>query len=93
MGGWMGVAEDINWLKDNGEGVGKVFMLIANKGNAKLRELRELFGSEDWWPVKSHLRTLTERNLVIEVEGIYKLTENGRRVLEGFKAMEYVKPV
>jgi len=93
MGGWMGVAEAINWLKDNGEGVGKVFMLIANKGSTKLRELRELFGSEDWWPVKSHLRTLTERNLVIEVEGIYKLTENGRKVLEGFKAMEYVKPV
>jgi len=89
----MGVTEDINWLKDDEEGVGKVFMLIANRGGAKLRELRELFGTADWWPVKNHLRALTDRNLVIGVEGIYKLTENGRRVFEGFKAMEYVEPV
>ncbi len=89
----MGVTEDINWLKYDDEGVGKVFMLIANKGGAKLRELRELFGTEDWWPVKNHLRALTDRNLVIGVEETYKLTENGRKVLEGFKAMEYVEPV
>ncbi len=89
----MGVTEDINWLKDDEGGVGKVFMLIANKEGAKLRELRELFGTEDWWPVKSHLLALTDRNLVIGVEGIYKLTENGRKVLEGFKAMEYVELV
>ncbi|MBA7597983.1 hypothetical protein ES703_04992 [subsurface metagenome] len=89
----MGVTEDINWLKDDEEGVGKVFMLIANKGGAKLRELRELFGTEDWWPVKSHLRALTNRDLVVGAEGIYKLTENGLKVLEGFKAMEYVEPV
>lgn len=89
----MGVTEDINWLKDDEEGVGKVFMLIANKGGAKLRELRELLGTEDWWPVKSHLSALADRNLVIGAEGTYKLTENGRKVLEGFKAMEYVELV
>ncbi len=89
----MGVTEDINWLKSDEEGVGKVFMLIADKGGAGLRKLRELFGAEDWWPVKSHLRALIDRDLVIEVEGIHKLTENGRKVLEGFKAMEYVEPV
>lgn len=89
----MGVTEDINWLKDDEDGVGKVFLLIAGKGSARLRELRELFGAEDWWPVKSHLRALINRNLVVEVEGSYKLTENGRKVLEGFKAMEYVEPV
>ncbi len=89
----MGVTEDINWLKDDEEGVGKVFLLIAGKESARLRELRELFGAGDWWPVKSHLRALTDRNLVVEIEGSYKLTENGRKVLEGFKAMEYVELV
>jgi len=89
----MGVTEDINWLKKNEEGVGKVFLLIAGKGSARLRELHELFGAEDWWPVKSHLRALVDRGLVAEIEGSYRLTEGGRKVLEGFKAMEYVKLV
>ncbi len=89
----MGVTEDINWLKYDEDGVEKVFMIIANKEGAKLQEIRELFGTEDWWPIKNHLRALTDRNLVTGVEGIYKLTENGRKVLEGFKAMEYVEPV
>lgn len=89
----MGVSEDINWLKGDEEGVGKVFLLIADKGSAGSRELHELFGVEDWWPVKSHLRALVDRGLITEIEGNYKLTESGRKVLEGFKAMEYVKPV
>ena len=89
----MGVTEDINWLKDDEEGVEKVFLLIAGKGSARLRELRELFGVEDWWPVKSHLRALIDRRLVAEIEGNYKLTENGQKVLEGLRAMEYVEPV
>ena len=42
----MGVAEDINWLKADEAGVGKVFTIIANKGGLKLRELKELYGSE-----------------------------------------------
>jgi predicted transcriptional regulator len=88
----MGVTEDINWLKDDEEGVGKVFLLIA-KGSARLRELQELFGVEDWWPVKSHLRALIDRRLVTEIEGNYKLTENGQKVLEGRRAMEHVEPV
>ncbi len=89
----MGVTEDINWLKDDEGGVGKVFLLIAGRGGARVRELRELFGAEDWWPVKGHLRALVDRGLIAEIEEKYKLTESGRKVLEGFKAMEYVKPV
>ena len=89
----MGVTEDINWFKKNEEGVGKVFLLIAGKGSARLRELHKLFGVEDWWPVKSHLRALVDRGLVAEIEGSYRLTEGGRKVLEGSKAMEYVEPV
>lgn len=89
----MGVSEDINWLKGDEIGVGKVFLLIANKGSAGSRELHELFGVEDWWPVKSHLQALINRGLVAETEGSYRLTESGRKVLEGFKAMEYVPRV
>ncbi|MBC7218525.1 MAG: hypothetical protein H5T49_00095 [Hadesarchaea archaeon] len=89
----MGVAEDINWLKADEAGVGKVFTLIAGKGGLKLRELKELYGSEDWWPVKAHLSALITRGLVAEAEGIYKLTEEGKKVLESFKAMEVVEAI
>ncbi|MDI6884602.1 MAG: hypothetical protein QMD00_05725 [Hadesarchaea archaeon] len=91
----MGVTEDINWLKENEGGV-KVFLLIAGrlKDGLSLRELKESYGSEDWWPVKAHLRALADRGLVEASEGSYRLTEYGRKkVLEGLRAMEYVKPV
>ena len=89
----MGVSEDINWLKDDEEGVGKVFLLVASGKSARPREIHRLFGAEDWWPVKSHLRALIDRGLVAEAKGSFELTENGRKVLEGFKAIERVEPV
>jgi len=89
----MGVAEDINWLKADEAGVGRVFTLIAGKGGLKLRELKGLYGSEDWWPVKAHVSALIARGLVVETEGIYRLTEDGKKVMESFKAMEVVKAV
>ena len=89
----MGVTEDINWLKGDQSGAGKVFLLIATKEKLKLRELKELYGSDDWWPVKSHVRALTGRGLVTEVDGNQVLTEDGRKILEGFKAIEYVPAV
>ncbi|MGQ9788296.1 MAG: hypothetical protein ACUVQM_03175 [Candidatus Hadarchaeaceae archaeon] len=89
----MGVAEDINWLKSDEAGIGKVFTLIATKGGLRLRALKEMYGSADWWPVKAHLSALVTRGLVAEVEGIYKLTEDGKKVLESFKAMEVVKAI
>lgn len=89
----MGVSEDINWLKSDKEGVGKVFLIIAGKGSAGLMELQRLFGAEDWWPVKSYLRTLTDRGLVTSAGGNFELTESGRKVLKGFEAIEYVEQV
>lgn len=89
----MGVSEDLNWLKEDKDGVGRVFLLIANKGSARLRELHELFGVEDWWPVKTHLRALVERGLIAETEGSYRLSGNGLKVLDGVRAIEYVEPV
>ena len=87
------MADDINWLKDDEEGAGKIFLLIAGRKSVNLRELKGLFGSEDWWPVKAHACALIDRGLVERTEGGYKLTEYGRKVLEGFKAIEYVEPV
>jgi predicted transcriptional regulator len=93
-GGWwrfMGVKEDITWLGGDEEGVKKVFLLIADRGRMRIGELHKLFGVDDWWPVKWHLRALIDRGLVSEVDGNYSLTENGKKVLEGSKAMEYVE--
>ena len=89
----MGVSEDINWLKADESGVGKVFSLIVGKGNLKLRELKGLFGSEDWWPLKAHVGALVSRGLIVEADGIYKLTEVGKKVQDGLKAMEVVKAI
>ena len=89
----MGVAEDINWLKTDEAGVGKVFTLLAGKGSLKLRELKGLYGSDDWWPLKAYVSALVARGLVVEADGIYKLTDDGRKVLDGFKAMEVVQAI
>jgi len=89
----MGVSEDINWLKVDDGGVGKVFTLIAGKQSLKIRELKDLFGSKDWWPLKAHIVALVSRGLVVEVDGVYKLTDDGKKVLDGFKAMEVVKAI
>lgn len=89
----MGIKEDIEWLGDDEEGIKKVFLLIAGRGSVRLRELHKLFGIDDWWPVKWHLKALIDRGLVFESEKGYELTENGKKVLEGSKAMEYVEEV
>ncbi len=89
----MGVSEDINWLKADEAGVGKVFSLIAGKGSLNLRELKELYGSTDWWPLKAYVGALVSRGLVVEADGAYKLTEDGKKVLDGLAAMEVVKAI
>ena len=89
----MGIKEDIRWLKDDEEGLKKVFLLVASGKKMQLRELHKLFGVDDWWPIKWHLQALIDRGLVLESDGNYELTENGRKVLEGSKAMEYVEQV
>ncbi len=92
----MGITEDINWLKENEGGAKKVFLLIATnpKDGMSLRELKESYGSDDWWPVKAHACALVDRGLVEAVEGRYKLTNYGRdKVLEGLTAMAFVERV
>ncbi len=89
----MGVSEEINWLKADDAGVGRVFTIIAGRGSLNMRELKELYGSEDWWPLKAHVGALVARGLVAEMDGVYMLTEDGNKVLDGFKAMEVVKAI
>lgn len=88
----MEVSEDINWLKSREESV-KVFLFIASKGSARVWELHKLLGEQDWWPVKAHLRALIDRGLVLESECGYEPTEHGKKVLEGFRAIERVEPL
>ncbi|MEW6222044.1 MAG: hypothetical protein AB1476_01805 [Candidatus Hadarchaeota archaeon] len=84
----MGVTEDINWLNDDRSGVKRTFEIIAAENSIGLRKLKTLHGSENWWPVKAYVRSLLEKGLVGESDGIYKLTEHGREVFEGAKVVE-----
>ena len=88
----MGVSEDIDWLKGD-ESLGKIFRLISDRGRVNLRELKELCGFEDWWPVKSYARALIDRGIVSKSDNGYTLTEEGVKVRESLKAMEYFKKV
>jgi predicted transcriptional regulator len=84
----MGVSEDIDWLKGD-ESLGKIFRIISERKLANIRTIKELSGSDDWWPVKSYVRALVDRGLVAQNENGYALTEEGRKVRESLRAMEY----
>lgn len=88
----MGVKNDIRWLKEVDDRVG-LFAVIAKRGPVKVRNLREFLGSEDWWPTKYHIKDLTERDLIEEVEGGYKVTEDGKKVFESLKTVYDIESV
>jgi predicted transcriptional regulator len=88
----MGVSEDIDWLKGD-ESLGKIFRLLSDRGRVNLRELKELCGFEDWWPVKSYVRALVDRGIVSKSDNGYTLTEEGVKVRESLKAMEYFQKI
>jgi predicted transcriptional regulator len=88
----MGVSEDIDWLKGD-ESLGKIFRLVAERGRVKLRELKELCDFDDWWPLKNYVRALVDRGLIAKSENAYTLTEEGRKVRESLKAVEYFPKV
>jgi ribosomal protein S19E (S16A) len=89
----MGIHEDMNWLKSNEKGWGRAFRLIAGEGGIGIRRLKELYGGEDWWPVKAYARLLVDRGLVVEEEGVFSLTEQGKKVFDMMKTMEGVAQV
>lgn len=88
----MGVSEDIDWLTAD-ENLSRIFRIISERKPTNLRMIKELSGSDDWWPVKSYVRALIDRGLVIQNENGYSLTEEGRKVHESLRAMEYFPEV
>ncbi|MEM2192223.1 MAG: hypothetical protein QXG38_01250 [Candidatus Hadarchaeales archaeon] len=89
----MGILEDIHWLKSNADGWGKIFEIVAGSRAISIPEIKEKYGGEDWWPVKSYITILKARGLVAEENGLISLTEQGKKVHETMKTIEEVATV
>lgn len=90
----MGAMEDIEWLNQDEEGLKKIFLLVAEREERSVCEIKEAYGSDEWWPVKGYLKLLSERGLVVEgPPGIYKLTESGEKVAENLRALKHLPEV
>ncbi|MEM2878737.1 MAG: winged helix-turn-helix domain-containing protein [Candidatus Hadarchaeales archaeon] len=88
MGPEMGFTEDMEWLKSDEEGLKKIFLIVAEGNGRTTREIKEIYGSKEWWPVKVYLDALLKRGLIFEKEGrTYALTDNGKKLVEGIKAI------
>jgi len=85
-GEYMGVPENINWLKENKLRY-RTFAIIATGRASKIRELRERLNLSDWWPVKQYVKDLVDRGLIVEADGNCRLTEDGQKVLESIQAV------
>lgn len=88
----MGVENDIRWMKEFEDRV-DMFALIAREGPMKVRKIRESLDFGDWWPVKYHIKALSDKDLVEEVEGGYSLTENGKKVFESLKTVSDIESI
>ncbi len=88
----MGVRKDIRWLREIDNRV-DLFVLIAKNGPVKARKLRKYQGSEDWWPTKSHINSLKERELVEETDEGYRITDSGGKVFESLKTVYDIESV
>ncbi|KXA95267.1 hypothetical protein AKJ37_00405 [candidate division MSBL1 archaeon SCGC-AAA259I09] len=89
----MGVKEDIRWLKEVDERV-DLFVHIAKRGPLHVRELKKFLSSDDWWPTKHHVNSLTGRGLIEERtnEG-YAITESGEKVFESLKTVYDIESI
>lgn len=88
----MGVHQDIRWLKNNKDRA-DLFVLVAKRGPARVRELREFLGSDDWWPVKVHIKDMADRDLIEETEDGFKTTNSGEKVFESLKTVYDIESV
>lgn len=88
----MGVKSDIRWLKEADDRV-DLFALVAKRGPLKVRELKGFLGSDDWWPTKYHVKDLTERNLIEEVEEGYRATDSGEKVFESLRTVYDIESI
>lgn len=89
----MGVKDDIRWLQEVDERL-ELFINIAKSEPSKVRQLKEFLGSDDWWPVKYHVKDLSDRDLVKgDGEGGYLITEDGEKVFESLKTVTDIESV
>lgn len=84
----MGVPEDINWLKSNEDGWGRIFRLIAGGRGLSFRELKKRCDISEWWPLKSYIRLLLERGLVEISDGLLVLSDHGKKVFDTMRTTE-----
>ncbi len=89
----MGVKDDIRWLEEVDERF-DLFIKIAKSDSSDVRELKDFLGSDDWWPVKYHVKELADRDLVMEGdEGGYQITEEGKKVFESLETVTGIESV
>ncbi len=89
----MGVKDDIRWLEEVDERF-DLFIKIAKSDSSAVRELKYFLGSDDWWPVKHHVKDLSDRGLVEEnEEGGYRITDDGGKVFESLKTVTDIESV
>lgn len=82
----MGVKNDIRWLKEFDERV-DIFVLIAKRGPIKIRELKDSSDFEDWWPVKHHIKSISEKGLIEEGEDGFEITDSGKKVVDSLRTV------
>lgn len=89
----MGVKDDIRWLKEVNDRL-MLFIEIGKEDDIGVKELKEVIGFDDWWPVKNHLEDLEDRGLIEESgEGEYRISEEGKKVFESLSTVSGIESV
>lgn len=88
----MKVRNEIRWLEENKERF-NLFVWAVKYGPIRARKLRKRHGTDDWWPMKVHIKDLIERGLVEEAEEGYRSTASGEKVFESLKAVHDIESV
>jgi len=90
----LGATKDIEWLNQDEDGLKRIFLMLPDDGKRTVREIKEAYGSDEWWQVKGYLKLLSARGLVKEnFEGSYELTDIGKKVAENLRALKYIPEV
>ena len=71
-----------------------LFIEIGKEDDIGVKELKEVIGFDDWWPVKNHLEDLEDRGLIEESgEGEYRISEEGKKVFESLSTVSGIESV